>query len=269
MAIVPRLSLFEFHDQAWCPALLRRAVTDCVAAAWTFTGLWRNAVPHLAELLARSAAPRIVDLCSGSAGPLVPVVGELRRQFPQLEVTLTDLFPKLELAASLRAASDGAIRYHERPVDALAVPRELAGVRTIFGAFHHFEADAAARMLADASAAGQPIAVFEFQRRELLRNLVPPTGLVGLAPLVAMLRRREPWRVALTLVPVIPLLWAWDSAVSILRTYTPDELLALARSAAAPGYRWEVREARSSGRGRLTCLLGFPDERGGAALVVR
>lgn len=266
---MPRIHLFEFHDQPACPRILRRAITDCVAAAWTFTGLWRNVVPHLSELLARDGGRRIVDLCSGSAGPLMPVVRQLRRELPGLQVTLTDLYPQIELEAALSAESGGAIHYHPQPVDATAVPAELVGVRTIFGAFHHFTPDEALRLLRDASRAGRPIGIFEYQRREFLRNHVWPTGLVGLSPLVVLgAGQREAWRIALTAVPIIPLLWAWDSVVSILRTYTPEELLDLARRAAAPGYRWEVREARSSGRGRITCLLGFPDPRGGAELVV-
>jgi hypothetical protein len=268
MTLVPRFHLFEFHDQAWCPATLRQAVTDCVTTAWRFTGLWRNTVAPLAELLRRADTRDIVDLCSGSGGPLPLALAPLRAEFPDLRVTLTDLYPKPAAVQALVADSGGCLRYHPEPVDAMAVPAELRGVRTVFGAFHHFAPDAAIRLLRAASAAGQPIAVFEFQRRDFLLNMVWPTGLVGLSPLVALWSApRRWWRAPLTLVPVIPMLWAWDSFVTILRTYTPDELAALAREAAAPGYRWEVRDARSNGRGRITCLLGFPDERGGVEVV--
>jgi hypothetical protein len=268
MTLWPRIHLFEFHDQSWCPPLLRQAVTDCVTAAWRFTGLWRNTVPHLAELLRRADTEQIVDLCSGSGGPLPLAVEALAEQIPGVSATLTDLFPKPELAAGLLQRSGGRIRYHRESVDAMAVPSALRGVRTIFGAFHHFTPEAATRLLQGASAAGQPIAIFEFQRRDFLRNLVPPTGLVGLSPLLALwLAPRRWWRAPLTVIPVIPTLWAWDSVITILRTYTPEELVELARAAAVPGYRWEVRDARTSGRGRITCLLGFPDPRGGVELL--
>lgn len=261
---LPRVHLFEFHDQSWCPATLRQAVTDCVTAAWTFTGLWRNTVPHLAELLRRAGTDHIVDLCSGSGGPLPLALGGLRGERPAVHATLTDLYPKPEAVRGLGEH----IRYHPAPVDAMAVPAALRGVRTMFGAFHHFAPAAAAELLRGASAAGQPIAVFEFQRRDFLRNMIPPTGLVGLSPLAALFTApRRWWRPLLTLIPVIPALWAWDSVVTILRTYTPAELAGLAESAGASGYRWEVREARSSGAGRITCLLGFPDPRGGVDIV--
>lgn len=268
MVLWPRMNLFEFHDQSWCPAVLRQAITDCVTTAWSFTGLWRNTVPHLIELLAAAEAPHVVDLCSGSGGPLPLALAPLQARFPGLRVTFTDLYPKPEAVRALVDAGAGRIRYHAAPVDAMAVPAELRGVRTIFGAFHHFPPEAAIRLLRGASAAGQPIAVFEFQRRDFLRNMVWPTGLVGLSPVVALVQApRRWWRAPLTLVPVIPALWAWDSVVTILRTYTPQELAEMAAAAAVPGYRWEVRDAEASGRRRITCLLGFPDPRGGVEVV--
>jgi hypothetical protein len=64
-------------------------------------------------------------------------------------------------------------------------------------------------------------------------------GSLFLVPLVRPFRLS---RVLLTyLVPLIPMLVAWDGTVSALRAYTPDELLALAR--AVPGgeaYAWDA-----------------------------
>ncbi|HEY0138817.1 MAG TPA: class I SAM-dependent methyltransferase [Nannocystis sp.] len=268
MTLWPRMHLFEFHDRSWCPALLRQAVTDCVTTAWSFTGLWRNTVPHLVDLLRRAGTDRIIDLCSGSGGPLPLAISAVAQEVPGVTATLTDLYPKPGLAEDLLRRSGGRLTYHRAPVDAMAVPAELRGVRTIFGAFHHFAPKAAVQLLRGASAAGQPIAIFEFQRRDFLRNCVPPTGLVGLSPWIALLLAPHRWwRAPLTILPVIPAVYAWDSVVTILRTYTPEELAALAREASLPGYRWEVRDARGSGRARITCLAGFPDERGGVEVL--
>ena len=268
MSALPRIHSFEFHDQPWCPAVLREALTDCVNAAWIFTGFWRNALPHLDDLLTRSGERRILDLCSGSGGPVPRIVEALAPRFPELRAELSDRYPKPASLEVFAPALRERVHYREDPVDALAVPASLPGLRTVFGAFHHFPPEQAVALLRSASAGGRPIAVFEFQRRDLLRSLVPPMGFVGLSPLIAhWTAPRRWWRPLLTAVPVIPALWGWDSLVTILRTYTPDELVDLARQAAAPGYRWEIREARSSGRDRITCVAGFPDPRGGVALV--
>lgn len=268
MPLLPRLTLFEFHDQPWCPAILQQSVTDCVTTAWLLTGLWRNTVPHLAELLRRTPNTRLVDLCSGSGGPLLRAGEQLAQEFPELSITLTDLFPKPEALGHVPPSLRGRIEYLIDPVDALDVPKTLQGVRTMFGAFHHFSPPEAVRLIKSASDALQPIAIFEFQRRSLWNNLVPPLGLVGLAPFAAIfLMPFQLWRLLLTLLMVIPALWVWDSFVSILRTYTPAELAQLATQASVPGYRFEIREARSLGRRRMTCLLGFPDPRGGIEII--
>ncbi|PRQ04161.1 hypothetical protein ENSA5_10260 [Enhygromyxa salina] len=268
MTTLPRLHLFEFHDQTWCPALLREAVTDCVNAAWTFTGFWRNAVPHVEDLLERTGERSILDLCSGSGGPAPRIVHALAGRMPELRVELSDLFPKPASVDALSPELRARVHYLEQPVDALAVPAEFAGLRTVFGAFHHFRPAEAIELLRSASGSGRPLAVFEFQRRTLLRSIIPPMGLVGLSPLVAhWTAPRRWWRPLLTAVPVIPALWAWDSFATIMRTYTPAELVGLAEQARAPGYRWEVREARGDGPERITCIAGFPDPRGGVELI--
>ena len=53
MVLWPRMNLFEFHDQSWCPAVLRQAITDCVT-----TQLYRFATGR-AEL--DDADERVVD----------------------------------------------------------------------------------------------------------------------------------------------------------------------------------------------------------------
>jgi hypothetical protein len=42
------------------------------------------------------------------------------------------------------------------------------------------------------------------------------------------------------LVPVAPAMFAWDGAVSAIRMYTADELLAIARSVPSTQYEWNA-----------------------------
>ena len=61
------------------------------------------------------------------------------------------------------------------------------------------------------------------------------------------------------LIPLIPLLYAWDGTVSALRAYTPEELVALARQApGAAGYRWEAGRAGSGPRSVRSWSTGAP-----------
>lgn len=55
-------------------------------------------------------------------------------------------------------------------------------------------------------------------------------------------------------LPWVPALFAWDGTVSALRTYSPDELLEMAR--AVPGsdlYEWTTKNS-----GSALCLIGRP-----------
>jgi len=41
-------------------------------------------------------------------------------------------------------------------------------------------------------------------------------------------------------LPVAPAMFAWDGTISTLRTYTADELLALAQGVSTDNYDWEA-----------------------------
>ena len=59
-------------------------------------------------------------------------------------------------------------------------------------------------------------------------------------------------------VPVVPLATAFDGLVSVLRSYSVDELRALARGLDGSGYGWQMGSVRSSGASRVTCAIGVP-----------
>jgi hypothetical protein len=110
------------------------------------------------------------------------------------------------------AAGTPGIAVSDSPVDARDVPEPLAGFRTIFLALHHFTPVDAGAILASAVRAGEGIAVVEGASRS-------PAGLAAMA--------------------AAPLAVLFDGVVSVLRIYTPEEMLAM--SAGAPGaeaYDW-------------------------------
>jgi hypothetical protein len=263
----PRLHLIEIHEQRWCPAFLRRGLTDGLFTVWK-TMFWRNTLPHLRDLLAHSDSSGMIDLCSGSGGPMPLIAAEISREFPDLSVVLTDLFPNRRWSSPDDRVDIG---YHPEPVDAMNVPDQLVGVRTMFESFHHFRPGEATRILSDAVKAGQPIAVFEFQRREFLDTILSPIALV--VPVASICSfRHTPFRLSkllFTLIPVIPFLLLFDGAVSMLRTHSPGELADMAAAAGTDGYRWEVRQTRTRGMGRMTCLIGWPCEEGGVEVNLR
>ena len=260
-----RLHLIEIHEQPWCPAPIREGLRDALFTAWKLF-FWKNALPHLRDLLSHADEPHIVDLCSGSGGPIPLVTDALAEDHPTLSITLTDLFPAKGWSNPL--GEDARIGYAPQSVDATAVPEGMGCCRTLFESFHHFRPDAAVGILSDAVRARQPIAVFEFQRRSIRPLLHYPLNVLSTVGFLHLFHTPFRWgKLLFTLLPAIPFLLTFDGFVSILRTYTTDELVDLARRAGCDDYRWEVRQSRDLGRGLMTCLIGWPDEEGGVHVV--
>ena len=221
--------------------------------------LFAPVAPVLGDLLRRTGEQRIVDLGSGGGGPWRVLAPRLRREVPGLTVTLTDLYPNAAALSALASAEPDTVRFEPEPVDATDVPDRLMGLRTQFLSLHHFPPEAVTSVLANAVEAGQPIAVFEAQRRDLehlLRFALSPVMVLLLTPLIRPVRLS---RILLTyLPPLIPLFVLWDGVVSVLRTYTPDEMLALAGAAdGSSTFRWESGELLE-GPSTIQYLVGWP-----------
>ncbi|RKH74190.1 class I SAM-dependent methyltransferase [Corallococcus aberystwythensis] len=254
--LLPRLHLFEFLDQSWLPALLRRGEVDYLHVVLDRVRPYDAVAPQLGDLLRMSGTNRIIDLCSGTGGPWRTLLPALRRVHGEAEVVLTDLHPTPvpELPAGAQ--------YRDTPVDVTRIPEELTGVRTLFEALHHFRPKQARALLADAATRGVPIAAFELTQRSLpyvLFQLLLIIPLVwGFTPLIRPVRW---WRLLFTyLVPIIPLLILWDGVVSSLRTYAPEDLEELTEGLDANGYKWHTGVHRAQGM-NITYLIGLPRPR--------
>ena len=257
--MIPRLHLFELEDQRWFPAAWRNFMTDYLRHVEGVFGLHRHVLEPLSGALRDSGARRIVDLGSGAAGPLEATLEHWPGESPA-EVVLTDLFPNEETARRIEEDGKGRIRYWPAPVNMLAVPGELTGLRTIFNALHHFRPEEARAALADAVRARQPIAVFEVAERRavaILPLVLVPLFVLVLTPFIKPFRwSRLFWTY---LIPVLPPAILWDGVVSYLRAYTEDELLAMAKAVDAEGYRWTAgRSQAEKVPGAMTYLIGLP-----------
>jgi hypothetical protein len=262
-----RLHLFEFEDLPWVPRSIRDGGTDLLDLGFDRLGFYRPLAGRLAKLLDDTGERDLVDLGSGGGGGALSMHALLRSQGRgDLTLTLTDAYPNAAAAARVAALCDPAVTYRAQPVDAFAVPADLPGVRTMYGALHHFRPDGVRRILGSAVEARRPIALFDVAASPIIRRAplallpllaVPNLLALSLAPLVAVpLLRPFRWsRLLFTyVIPAIPALFAWDGTVSALRAYAPDELLAIAR--ALPGgdaYDWDAQTT-----GPALCLVGTP-----------
>jgi len=258
---VNRHHLFEFNELRGCPDVLRRLVTGCLeATAALFRPFSRERELDMVVRAMRSTGgTRFVDLCSGNGGPWFQLIEQVRQRAGEpVSVTLTDRFPSAE--AARRAQAAGGVSCFMEPVDARRVPEHLRGVRTLFNGLHHLRPDDARAVFQDAVAHGQPVAVFEMLERNWLA-VVRGGLLAASVPLLTLFVRPLTWqRIVLTyLIPVAPLLLLWDSVVSVLRCYRPDELRAMVDGLNGPRYTWEIGKYWHH-TAAVTYAVGYPDD---------
>lgn len=257
-----RVQFFEFEDQTWFPTSLRDGITDFLRFAVSAGDLYRPVAGLLDDAVRRSGARRVVDLCAGGGGPWTQMLGHV----PAIRdegrtLTLTDYYPNLEAFQDMQRRFPGVVDHVPQQVSATAVPVELSGFRTLFSSFHHFAPADARSIIADTVKNRQGIAIFESTQRHPLLLLY-----MLLVPLIVLLTSpfQKPFRWSRMfwtyVIPLVPLLVCFDGIVSCLRTYTPAELLAMAR--AVPGgedYEWRADVQRI---GILpvgvTYLIGLP-----------
>lgn len=266
---MPRCHLFEWEDQAWLPVVFRNFITDHLRYFLTRKvrePVNRAIAQRLKSLLIRTDSNQIIDLCAGAGGPLLAVHRILAEDACEpVEVLLTDLYPNVEAFQKHVVEGGGAINARYEPISAFDVPSGLQGLRTLFTALHHFKPEGARQLLADAAHKRQPIAVFELLERT--PRMFVLTGLFSLwqsfimTPFVGRLTLQ---RFFLTyVIPLAPAIFFWDGVVSVLRTYTPQELRELTDSIGVEDYAWEVGRFDAPGPGGIVLLptiflLGWP-----------
>ena len=219
-------------------------------------------VPLLRDALEHTGERTLIDLGSGGGGPVEPVRAQLERSMGvPVTAVLTDLSPHQTAFARAAARSGGRISFRAGSVRADHVPRGLAGFRTLFNCFHHFDPGTAGNVLADAIQQRQGIGIFEIVERTWIwwaAMLLFPLFVWLVTPL---LRPFRPSRLLWTyLLPVIPLSFMIDGLLSCLRSYSLSELRDLAEHAGGP-YVWECGQVPSFGGTRVTYLIGRPGSR--------
>jgi hypothetical protein len=252
-----RFQLFEFTDLPWWPRALRNSLTDFLEVLLLISRPFGPKTAMLSEIMKITQQTRFIDLCSGSGGPWLNLIEDLRKQSGEnISVVLTDKYPNPEISNKL--APDSGITYFSRSIDVLAVPKELDGIRTLFNGFHHFPPDIAAAIIQDAVKNNQPIVIFEMLNRSWLDFfyfLLTPINVWLLTPLIRPVTIK---RFLLTyIIPIAPFVITWDSIVSIMRCYTPKELLVMAHQADSKRYVWEAGYYRRRGL-PVTYLIGHP-----------
>lgn len=255
-----RMQFFEIHEQSWFPSFLRDEVTDALQYGLGFLKAYAPIGSMLQSALDTANCRSIIDLCSGGGGPWPDLSRSLKGGACADQIRLSDKYPNLEAFQNVSAASGNRITFCAEPVDAMKVPRELAGFRTIFSSYHHFSPEEARTVLQDAVDAGESIGIFEITRRaaSAIGLMIPWALLVFLTtPWIRPFRwSRIFWTYV---VPIVPFVVWFDGVVSCLRTYRPRELREIIGKLTGNEYVWRVGEQFGHGEKiPITYMIGSP-----------
>lgn len=257
-----RIALFEFEDFTWFPNWLRICLTRLIVVMHKFLNSSDDLVPLIKKALNHSKTNIIVDLCSGSGGPMIEVFKDLVEEQgnSDVELILTDLYPNLEMASIINTSAIPNLSYKTSPVNASNVNTELTGVRTMVGSFHHMEPDTARQILINAKENKVPICIYEISDNSFPTFLwwmtIPIIFFMSfvITPFVRPLTWKQ--LVFTYLIPIIPMVFAWDGAVSNVRTYTLGDLDILLEGLESENYKWE--KGKIANKASKLYLLGIP-----------
>jgi len=253
-----RRHLFELEDQEWFPVFIRNFGTDFLQFVSNKADFYKAVVPIIKKGIEESGTETVIDLASGGGGGWQRLSEHLKPSFPNLKIILTDYFPNISAFQEMQKR-DPIFQYEKQPVNALAVPPTLKGFRTQFLSFHHFKESEAVQILQNAVNNKVPIGIFEGQERtigNLIKNLFSPIFILLSAPFI------RPFKLSRILftyfIPIVPLFVLWDGVVSVLRTYTPEEMKAMTQQLeGGEAYHWEIGTTKEKGI-LVQYLLGYP-----------
>jgi len=259
-----RIQFIEIHEQPWFPRVLRDEVTDALQYGVGLLKAYAPVWPLLQRALESADCPSVVDLCSGGGGPWLSLCGSFNGSLAATRICLSDKFPNLAAFREAKGAGGERIVFCADPVDAMKVPRDLAGFRTVFSSYHHFSPHEARAVLQDAVDAGQGIGIFEITRRTPAAiGLMLPWSLLVFAS-TAWARPFRWSRLFWTyVVPLIPFVVFFDGVISCLRTYRPGELREIIAKLQGREYQWQVGENSGGIAGMpITYAIGYPAAKG-------
>jgi hypothetical protein len=262
--LMTRVHLFEFTDLPWYPHTFRRIQTDYLQYIGTRGAAHKHLTPLITKAMRHAGTSEIVDLCSGGGGLWRQLQEDFKQAKQQVRIRLTDKYPRPEIMEAWPEGERGGIEYFPLPVDAVKVPAELKGMRTLFEGFHHFKPPQAEAILRDAMDSRQAIGIFEITLQPplgaFLLILAPITTLLSYLLLTPLIQPRSWWRFLWTyLLPLVPLATCWDGVVSMLRVYSEKELAGMTEEMGKGEYHWETGTVTTGTPFfRYLYLIGYP-----------
>jgi hypothetical protein len=129
----------------------------------------------------------------------------------------------------------------------------------VINGLHRLSPEQAEQLIREVTGAGQPLVVVEGNND----NWWQAVGVLLFAPLSALVSAPfvRPFRAARLLftyvIPILPLIIAFDGAAALFRLYNPSDLDELFARAGAPGYVWRTGKAPNGRGGKIIYGIGY------------
>jgi len=266
-----RLELFEFEDFHWLPTTIRSGLTNLIKELHRLMGTSDILSNLLLEIYKKLKFEQIVDMGSGSGGPMIEVIEILNHEMPDnpIKLILSDFYPSPAIVDSINNRMQTMIHYHEQPIDARNMGSTPPGLKTMIASFHHMSPEVAQKILESAEISKEPILIYEIAKNNIpvvVWWLLLPVSLFILIIMSLLLTpfvRPLTWQQLLFtyVIPIIPIIYAWDGQASLMRTYTSEDIESmLASTPNNPDYSWKIEVAKkANGKKVGYYILGSPN----------
>lgn len=256
-----RYHLIEFEDLENFPVKVRNGITDYLRFFISLFRIYSPVPGILKEYMEKTGEMEILDLCSGGGGETMLLINELDKQAgKKYKITQSDKFPNIKSLEYVKQKTNGRIGYIEKSIDAMNVPIDLPGFRTIFSSFHHFKKVDAVKVLQNAVDCNSPIGIFDGAERKWLYIIGVILSTPFFLTFCTLFFKPFKWsRIFWTyIIPLIPIFALWDGIVSMLRIYNPDELMELTKMTDSKNYIWKSGTVKNKIGTKVTYLVGYP-----------
>lgn len=173
-----------------------------------------------------SASGTVLDIGSGGGEHIESILTAAQVHDTKLpKLILSDLFPQATRYQKLQQKfGEQSTAYISTPLDMNAVDQEYDALM-ICSALHHFKPEQIEQLFKDVASNRKSITILEISERTIPAFVNSMFGPFILCPLAAIFSPNPKWqKILLTIIPIIPLMFMWDSIVSSLRSYTNHEI---------------------------------------------
>jgi hypothetical protein len=254
-----RFQLFEFCDQTWLKGIWREAYLDGLNVTFKLFKIHQELHRPYSKWMSLANKKEVLEVCSGGGGPIDTILTNIKNEKGLLPtIILSDLNPDFLAFQKIQNKHPNNIKYINMPVDATETEKLKSELISLCSSFHHLPPDLAKKVLSNAYKNSKGIFIREVLSRNPLNAL---SSLFNLLPLMLapfLSGRISFFKILIsTIIPIIPLMIIFDGVVSVLRTYSNDEIIQLMPNEMQKNWVWVKGNTPYMGIFKAPYLYGY------------